>query len=176
MASKRISTRAMRVALVFCFAVVLCGSVSGLNPLSYTGFYTGSGSAEAKMARDTVWLVTGGKEYKIDAEIAATLEDASLGLMYRTELPENEGMLFPSQFPREISMWMRNTYIPLDMLFIREDGIIHRIEAMTEPHSEAIISSKGAVAAVLELKGGSAARLGLIPGDLVRHRTFGNAK
>ncbi|MBX9926206.1 MAG: DUF192 domain-containing protein [Hyphomicrobiaceae bacterium] len=126
------------------------------------------------MARDTVWLVTGGKEHKIDVEIAATAEESSLGLMYRTELPENEGMLFPSSFPREISMWMRNTYIPLDMVFIRADGIVHRIEAMTEPHSEAIISSNGPVSAVLELKGGAAARFGLRPGDVVRHKTFGN--
>ena len=70
-------------------------------------------------------------------------------------------------------MWMRNTYISLDMLFIRADGVIHRIEANTEPFSERVIASRGPVAAVLELKGGSAARLGLKPGDRVRHPLFG---
>ncbi|NJM55700.1 MAG: DUF192 domain-containing protein [Verrucomicrobiae bacterium] len=126
------------------------------------------------MARDTVWLVTGGKELPIEVEIAATAEESAMGLMYRTELAENQGMLFPSPYPRELSMWMRNTFIPLDMVFIRADGVVHRIEAMTEPHSEAIISSKGLVLAVLELKGGAAARLGLKAGDVVRHATFNN--
>ena len=70
-------------------------------------------------------------------------------------------------------MWMRNTYISLDMVFIRADGVIHRIEARTEPMSERIISSEGPVAAVLELAGGAAERLGLKPGDRVRHSIFG---
>jgi hypothetical protein len=69
-------------------------------------------------------------------------------------------------------MWMRNTYIPLDMVFIRADGTVHRIEAMTEPHSEEIIASKGPVTGVLEIAGGAAARMGLKPGDTVRHRHF----
>jgi hypothetical protein len=70
-------------------------------------------------------------------------------------------------------MWMRNTYVPLDMVFIRADGTVHRIAEMTEPHSEEIISSNGPVGAVLEIAGGSARKLGLKPGDTVRHRHFG---
>jgi hypothetical protein len=69
-------------------------------------------------------------------------------------------------------MWMRNTYIPLDMVFIRPDGTVHRIAAMTEPLSETTIASGGDVSAVLELNGGAAARLGLKVGDKVRHGHF----
>jgi hypothetical protein len=71
-------------------------------------------------------------------------------------------------------MWMRNTYIPLDMVFIRADGTVHRIEPRTEPLSERIIASRGPVSAVLEIAGGAAERLGLKPGDKVRHPLFGS--
>jgi len=168
------SGAAHRVALVFFVFVAF-----GLSPVAWPDSrvpWLGSQAALAKMARDTVWLVTGGKEIPIEVEIAATAEESALGLMYRTELPERQGMLFPSLYPRELSMWMRNTFIPLDMVFIRADGVIHRIEAMTEPHSEAIISSKGLVLAVLELNGGAAARFGLKAGDVVKHATFSTAK
>ena len=85
-------------------------------------------------------------------------------------------MLFPYSEAREITMWMRNTYIPLDMVFIRADGIIHRIEVRAEPMSERIIASQGEVSAVLELAGGAAERLGLKAGDRVRHPLFGAGK
>ena len=81
-------------------------------------------------------------------------------------------MLFFYETPQEITMWMRNTYIPLDMVFIRADGTVHRIEARTEPLSENIIASRGDVTACLELAGGAAERLGLKPGDRVEHRFF----
>ncbi len=73
-------------------------------------------------------------------------------------------------------MWMRNTYIPLDMVFIRPDGVIHRIEARTEPMSERIINSDGPVSAVLELAGGAAERLGIKAGDRVRYPLFAAGK
>ncbi len=111
----------------------------------------------------------------LDVEIADTPARQALGLMYRTELPERGGMLFLNAAPREQTMWMRNTYIPLDMVFIRADGTVHRIAAMTEPHSEEVISSNGPVSAVLEIAGGAAQRLGLKAGDKVRHRHFGTA-
>jgi uncharacterized membrane protein (UPF0127 family) len=95
-----------------------------------------------------------------------------LGLMFRTSLADNAGMLFFYDRPQEITMWMRNTYIPLDMVFIRGDGIVHRIEAWTQPFSEEIISSGADVVACLELAGGAAERLGLKPGDRVEHALF----
>lgn len=129
--------------------------------------------ADAKMRTDRLWLVpAGGQEVPINIEIAQAPEEKSLGLMFRTELADNEGMLFPYGEPRELSMWMHNTYIPLDMLFIRPDGVIHRIEARTEPMSDRVISSGGEVSAVLELPGGTAERLGIKAGDRVRHPLF----
>jgi uncharacterized membrane protein (UPF0127 family) len=117
-------------------------------------------------------IVSGERTIALDVEIADTASRQAVGLMYRTDLPESRGMLFIHDAPRELTMWMRNTYIPLDMVFIRADGTVHRIEAMTEPHSEEIIASKGPVTGVLEIAGGAAARMGLKPGDTVRHRHF----
>ncbi len=132
----------------------------------------GAASLEAKMREDKLWLLTGGMEHLIDVEIAETPQEKSLGLMYRTSLAENRGMLFPHNPPQEAAMWMRNTYISLDMVFVRADGVIHRIETRTEPMSEKIISSDGPVSAVLELAAGVADKLGLKAGDRVRHPLF----
>jgi uncharacterized membrane protein (UPF0127 family) len=129
----------------------------------------------AAQSTEKLDIVTTAGVVTLDVEIADTPARQALGLMYRTELPERRGMLFTHTPPRETSMWMRNTYIPLDMVFIRSDGTVHRIEAMTEPHSEDIIASNGPVAAVLEIAGGAAKRLGLKPGDKVRHRHFTSA-
>lgn len=118
-------------------------------------------------------LVTTGGVHAFEVEIADTPERQALGLMYRTVLPETKGMLFVYGGEHELTMWMRNTYIPLDMVFIRADGTVHRIEARTEPLSERTIASEGPVLAVLELAGGVAERLGLKPGDQVRHPAFG---
>lgn len=105
-------------------------------------------------------------------EVATALREKQLGLMFRTELADEKGMLFPYESPQEVTMWMRNTYIPLDMVFIRADGVVHRIEKRAEPMSERIIASDGEVTAVLELAGGAADRLGLKVGDRVRHPHF----
>ncbi|MEQ1649782.1 MAG: DUF192 domain-containing protein [Hyphomicrobiaceae bacterium] len=127
------------------------------------------------MRRETLVLVTHGGEKSIDIEVAETLEEKSLGLMFRTALADNQGMLFPYGRSMEITMWMKNTYIPLDMVFIRPDGVVHRIAARTEPLSEAIVASEGPVSAVLELAGGAAERLGLKVGDTVKHAAFKTA-
>ena len=132
-----------------------------------------TGPLDAKMRVDRLWLLTGpGQETPIDVEIAQEPKEKELGLMFRTELPPGTGMLFPYGAPREITMWMHNTYIPLDMVFIRADGTVHRIEKRAEPLSDRIIASQGPVSAVLELPGGDAERLGLKPGDRVRHPIF----
>jgi hypothetical protein len=98
------------------------------------------------------------------------------GLMFRTHLAERAGMLFPYGAPREVTMWMENTQIPLDMVFIRADGVVHRIEAWTAPLSRATIPSRGKVTACLELAGGAAELLGLSPGDRVEHSAFKSTK
>ena len=124
------------------------------------------------MRRETLKLLTAGAVREIDVEITETPQEKAQGLMFRTRLPDTSGMLFFYDTPQEITMWMRNTYIPLDMVFIRADGTVHRIESHTEPLSEDIIASHGDVSACLELAGGAAERLGVKPGDRVEHQLF----
>ncbi len=128
------------------------------------------------MKLEKLTLVTASGEKTIDIEVARTLDEQARGLMFRTSMADTSGMLFPYAPPRELTMWMKNTYIPLDMVFIRPDGVIHRIEVRTEPLSETVIASGGPMAAVLELAGGAAERLGLKPGDRVVHPHFGGSK
>jgi uncharacterized membrane protein (UPF0127 family) len=105
-------------------------------------------------------------------EMAVTNEEKAKGLMFRRELPEGRGMLFDFGRDQEVSMWMQNTYISLDMIFIRSDGRIHRIAENTTPESTRIISSGGPVRAVLEVIAGTAKKLGIAPGDRVGHAIF----
>ena len=99
--------------------------------------------------------------------LARTKEEQTRGLMFRTSLPADGGMLFPFPKPRIASFWMKNTLIPLDMFFIRADGSIANIAANTVPYSEEPVPSDGPVAAVLEIAGGRSAELGIKPGDKV---------
>ena len=124
------------------------------------------------MRREALKLLTAQGTHAIDVEIADTPEEKAQGLMFRTRLDDKSGMLFFYETPQEITMWMRNTYISLDMVFIRSNGTVHRIEARTVPLSEDIVASRGDVTACLELAGGAAERLGLKPGDRVEHRYF----
>lgn len=133
--------------------------------------------AAAEMRVEQLSVVAAdGRKVPINVEVAREAQEKALGLMFRTELADNQGMLFPYDEPRELSMWMHNTYIPLDMLFIRPDGVIHRIETQAEPLSDRVINSEGPVSAVLELAGGAANRLGIKPGDRVQHPSFAAGK
>jgi uncharacterized protein len=100
-------------------------------------------------------------------ELAVTDEERSRGLMFRRSVPEGQGMLFDFKRDQDISMWMKNTYVSLDMIFIRGDGRILRIAENTEPESERIIPSGGPVRAVLEVVAGTARKYGIEPGDRV---------
>jgi uncharacterized protein len=105
-------------------------------------------------------------------EMATTEEEKTTGLMYRKELPDGKGMLFDFSPEQQISMWMKNTYISLDMIFIRADGRILRIAENTEPLSIKIISSGGLAKGVLEVIAGTAQKYGIQPGDRVAHPLF----
>jgi uncharacterized membrane protein (UPF0127 family) len=117
----------------------------------------------------------GGARHEFRVEMAVQPDHQTVGLMFREAVGPNEGMLFDWGAPRESSMWMRNTLIPLDMLFIAADGRIHRIAERTIPHSLAPVDSRGPVRATLELAGGTAERLDLRVGDRALHRIFGTA-
>lgn len=129
--------------------------------------------AQPAFETQSVGIILAGKKIvEVNAEIADTTEKQMMGLMFRQTMPENHGMLFLYKQSRLINMWMRNTYISLDMLFIRKNGVISHIARYTEPLSDANISSQGAVTAILELNAGSADRLGIKVGDKIRHPFF----
>ena len=128
--------------------------------------------AQTPLRNDTLKITTSTGVHTFAIEVAETDEQKQRGLMFRRSLPENGGMLFPYSPPQEITMWMKNTYISLDMVFITPNGIVLRVAQGTEPFSEAIISSEGTAAAVLEVIAGTAQRLGIKPGDKVEHALF----
>jgi hypothetical protein len=113
-----------------------------------------------------------GIEHRFTVELASTGPEREQGLMYRTAMAPDAGMLFDFKEVEPVVMWMKDTPLPLDMLFIAKDGHIIRIAERTVPFSLTMISSGGAVLGVLELNGGTVARLKLKPGDLVVHPIF----
>lgn len=125
--------------------------------------------------QDRLAIETAGGAQPFAVELAVTSEQRAQGLMYRARLPADAGMLFVYPAERPVSMWMKNTLIPLDMLFIGDDGRILHIAERAIPGSAATISSMQPARAVLELNGGTAARLKIQVGDRVLYRTFGTA-
>lgn len=121
---------------------------------------------------DPVIILTQNGRVTFQTEIADTPPLRQRGLMFRTELADDRAMLFNFRSVGAISMWMKNTPLSLDMIFIREDGVIHRIEQATVPFSTKTINSGGDVAAVLEVRAGIARKAGLMPGDRVLHEMF----
>jgi uncharacterized membrane protein (UPF0127 family) len=108
-----------------------------------------------------------GKAHGFRVEVARTIEEQQKGLMFRTKMGPDEGMLFPSDQPAQRSFWMKNTVIPLDIVFIGPDHLISNIAANATPYSLDPIPSDGPAIAVLELNGGRAAELGIMPGARV---------
>lgn len=144
--------------------VLLAVAVLALNALAFAPAFA------ASFETATIQTRKGPVVFKV--EIAVTGEERERGLMYRTELAPDAGMLFDFDVPQPVYMWMKNTYIPLDMLFIRADGRVARIVENTTPLSTETISSGEPVLAVLELAGGTAKARGLAVGDKVEHRFF----
>jgi uncharacterized membrane protein (UPF0127 family) len=121
---------------------------------------------------DTLEIVSTTGVHVFTVELAVTDEQRAHGLMERRSLPEGQGMLFKFEPDQNILMWMHNTYISLDMIFIRGDGRILRIAENTTPLSDRTISSGGPARGVLEVIAGTARKLGLAPGDRVAHPWF----
>ena len=122
--------------------------------------------------RETVTIVTASGETEFTAEIADSEALRQRGLMFRYTLPPDRAMLFDFGEARPVGMWMKNTYIALDMIFIRADGRVAAVAENTVPHSLEVIGSEEPVLAVLEVAAGTASRIGLKPGDKVYHRIF----
>lgn len=128
---------------------------------------SGAGRAQSIMATETLTINTATGQHRFEVEIARTDAQHSRGLMGRRYLPADRGMIFDYPEARPVSMWMDNTYISLDMLFVDADGKVVRIAERTEPLSRRFIPSGGPVRAVVELNGGTAARIGAKVGDTI---------
>lgn len=133
--------------------------------------------AEEPVARlEPVTIVTASGETAFTAEIADSELSRQRGLMFRHDLPADRAMLFDFGQARPVGMWMKNTYIALDMIFIRADGRVAAVAENTVPHSLRVIGVEEPVLAVLEVAAGTASRIGLKPGDRVYHRIFKTAE
>jgi uncharacterized membrane protein (UPF0127 family) len=142
--------------------VAACASLAVVAP----GQTAGEGTLE---------IISKSGVHPFKVELATTDDERSRGLMYRRELPEGRGMLFDFQHEQPVAFWMHNTYISLDMIFIRGDGRILRVAENTEPLSDRLVPSGGPVRAVLEVIAGTARKLGIAPGDRVAGAIFGKA-
>ncbi len=131
---------------------------------------TGATGSDRDLEPLSIRTSEGSHDFRV--ELAITNDQQATGLMYRRTLAQDAGMLFVYSSVAPVSMWMKNTFIPLDMLFIAADGRITHIAERTVPQSTELIGSNGPVRAVLELNGGTASRFGIKPGDRVIHRVF----
>ena len=123
-------------------------------------------------ALESLTIVSGDKRHVFEVEVMRTPDQRARGLMHRNYMPADRGMLFDFGRTEPVAMWMQNTYISLDMLFIRKDGTVARIAERTEPLSTRTIPSGEPVLSVLEINGGASEKLGIKPGDRVEHSLF----
>ncbi len=130
-------------------------------------------AARAEAALQRLEFVTDSGSHVFRVELADTPAERAKGLMFRRAMPEDHGMLFDFHTETPVMMWMKNTYIPLDMVFVSRNGVVARIAEDAKPMSESIIDG-GQAYAVIELNAGAARKIGLKPGDVVRHPAFKN--
>ena len=150
-------------------------ALAALSPLPLRA-QPGVDRPQPRLATEPLVIVTrDGTRHEFRVEMAVRPDDQMIGMMFRTTMAPDEAMIFDWGAPRESSMWMRNTLIPLDMLFVAADGRIHRIAERTVPLSLATVSSGGPVRATLELGAGVTERMDIRAGDRVLHRIFGTA-
>jgi uncharacterized membrane protein (UPF0127 family) len=140
-------------------------------------FLVSAAACSDSAAADKLEIVTKSGQHRVfTVEVVSSGEERERGLMYRQSLAPDAGMLFDFQRDEPVAMWMKNTFIPLDMLFITADGTVVRVATDTVPQSLETIPSGQPVRAVLEIKGGEAARQGIAAGDHVLHPVFKNVR
>lgn len=144
-------------------------------PLAVAALAARAQEADIQFKRSSLVITTSARDLKFEVELATNDAERARGLMYRKQLGAYEGMLFDFYQEMPVSFWMKNTLIPLDMVFIAGDGTVKHVHANAVPLSTETIPSRFPVRAVLEINGGSAALLGIKPGDKVKHPIFGNA-
>ncbi|TAL00288.1 MAG: DUF192 domain-containing protein [Rhodospirillaceae bacterium] len=165
-------TRRLLLKSLVCLALVL-GSV-GAYAQPFRPHEPLDPSKAQSLPLTPMDIEAGGKVHHFKVEVAQTQEEQHIGLMHRTELAADRGMLFPYEVPEVLKFWMRNTFIPLDMLFMRDDGVITYIAENVQAHDERPVGPDTPVSAQLELPAGTVARLGIKVGDTVHHTIFGN--
>jgi uncharacterized protein len=146
----------------------------GLASLSAVVLMPVAFAEEKQSAVVPLSIATVSGTHVFSVELMRTDAERERGLMFRRYLPRDRGMLFNFEVAQPVMMWMKNTYLPLDMIFISRTGKVVNIAADTEPLSERVIASAGPVFAVLEVNAGTAASIGLKPGDTVHNEIFGN--
>ena len=162
---KALAAFAGGAALVACSPQTQAGAAS--EPTESAPAPAASVHPVSGLAVIPLTVTSGDERIAFSVEVADTPEAQARGLMFRTELGDNEGMIFPYDGTRAQSFWMKNTPLPLDIIYIGPDRRISNIAAETEPYSLDPVYSVGPVLGVLELRGGRAAELGIEPGDLV---------
>jgi uncharacterized membrane protein (UPF0127 family) len=162
-----------RLALTLLAAGLMAGTIRPPAGLAQSAEPTGP---QPELPKEKLVIVTrDGARHEFMVEMATTPEQQTVGEMFRKSVPAEGGMLFDWGSPRHSVMWMKNTLVPLDMVFINADGTIRAIAENTVPQSLATIDGRGPVRATLELAGGTTARLKVRVGDKVQQRIFGNA-
>lgn len=164
-----------RGLLKFATALMLSVSAAACSLPAGSGVNAGActpgearGQSQAGLDQVALCIKSGAKTRAFTAEVALTSAEQAKGMMFRTEMADDRGMVFPFPEPRVASFWMKNTVIPLDIIFIRQNGTIESIAENTVPYSTVPIEAGEPVAAVLELRGGLSAELGIGAGDTVR--------
>ena len=162
-AGPRLMGRVMRLAAALVLAAGLAGGMAG------------HARAEAACREDSVFLRGDWGEARFSVEIADTVRERAQGLMFRESMGKSHGMLFIYQQPTFVSFWMKNTLIPLDMIFLDGRGVVRRVHSMAVPGDLTPIPGGDDILAVLEINGGLARRMGIAEGSEMRHPAFGRA-
>jgi uncharacterized membrane protein (UPF0127 family) len=159
-------------AFAIALSLTACNMpANGESPAAACSPGASAGQSPAGLQQVTLCVTSAAKTHSFTVEAARTSAEQAKGLMFRTELADNAGMIFPFPEPRVASFWMKNTVIPLDIIFVRADGTIESIADNTVPYSTTPVVAGEPVIAVLELRGGLAAELGIVAGDKVQWAT-----
>jgi uncharacterized protein len=164
-----------RLAVALAAALAACSPQAGPSEpradrsQSSTETRPAAGQPQTGLEQVPLTIITQSAVHRFTVEVARTPVQQEHGMMYRTSIDPDGGMIFPYDPPQHVGFWMRNTFIPLDLIFIRKDGAIARITTGV-PHDESLLASGEPVVAVLEIAGGRADELGIRPGDKVEWR------
>ncbi|MDB5649660.1 MAG: uncharacterized protein JWL62_1180 [Hyphomicrobiales bacterium] len=160
-----------RIALLCCLSIIATFALEAA-PWTASRSLADSVPAPTESTLEPLDIVSANGTHRLFVEVMRDDAQRARGLMFRRFLPADRGMLFDFKREEPVSMWMKNTYLPLDMLFIDHTGKVISIAENTEPMSERIIPSGGPVLAVLEVNAGTAERLGIKAGDRLRYKMF----